>query len=333
MNRPMLRYGSSGPAVTLLQKGINLAPTNLPRLITDGRFGPKTHARVLEFQRRSNLSTDGVVGDQTHLALEDYYKILDKLIEHLVPPATIAAARERVVDIALAHLSLWGWSQNPSEHFKAEPLSPKIAGREWAIEELKTRQGGLSLAKIFQIAGSSAAGKCPLLEQRAYDMYHSKGEWLGKKHTAEERNNIDIPSWCGIFVTYLFRVSGLKLRNWNRRLSYDKPPQTSSDVAMPAGEPDFYMLDGPSVSNLLEPGDVGLASPAGRFHHFLITSVGQNQVGTVDGNDGFQQTIIKRTYGIMGRQAQYTYTVNDGYHGTEPAYFLKPNWNQILKSS
>ena len=326
MIRPMLRFGSTGVAVTLLQKGINLAPTDLPRLATDGLFGPKTQARVLEFQRRSNLSADGVVGEQTHLALDYYYKLLDKLIELVVPPESIAAARQRVVDTALAHLSLWGWSQNPSEHFKADPISPRIAGREWAIKELKSRQGGLSLAKIFQIAGSADATKCPRLTQRAWDMYHSQGDWLGRKHTAKERNSTDIPSWCGILVNYIFKVSGLKLRNWERTLSY------SSDVTTPAAAPDFYLLDGPSVSTLLEPGDVGLASPAGRFHHFLITSVGQNQVGTVDGNDGFQQTIIKRTYGISGRQAKYTYTVNDGFHGSEPAYFLKPNWNQILKT-
>ncbi len=331
MNRPMLRFGSSGPAVTLLQKGINLAPTNLPKLATDGIFGPKTHARVLEFQRRSNLSADAVVGEKTHLALDYYYKLLEKLIEIVVPPESIAAARQRVVDTALAHLSLWGWSQNPSEHFKPDPISPRIAGREWAIEASKTRQGGLTLAKIFQIAGSDAT-KCPWLTQRAYDMYHRQGEWVGKKHTAEERNYIDIPSWCGILVTYLFKVSGLKLRNWERTLSYSYPPQTSFDVTTPAAEPDFYLLDGPNVSTLLEPGDVGLASPAGRFHHFLITSVSQNQVGTVDGNDGLQQTIIKRSYVISGREAKYTYMVNDGFHGSESAYFLKPNWTQILKS-
>ena len=38
-----------GEAVLLLQRALNLGPTQLPRLAEDASFGPKTHGRVVEF--------------------------------------------------------------------------------------------------------------------------------------------------------------------------------------------------------------------------------------------------------------------------------------------
>jgi hypothetical protein len=45
-------------------------PTSLPELDEDGIFGPKTMARVMEFQRNNGLQVDGIVGPQTWGALE-----------------------------------------------------------------------------------------------------------------------------------------------------------------------------------------------------------------------------------------------------------------------
>src|SRR5262245_41354456 len=105
MTRPILRFGSNGPAVTLLQKALNQAASMLPRLVADGIFGPKTHGRVLEFQRHSNLAADGAVGNDTHAQLEFYYTIVEKLIEFIPPPGSIEAARDRTVGLAESHLN------------------------------------------------------------------------------------------------------------------------------------------------------------------------------------------------------------------------------------
>jgi peptidoglycan hydrolase-like protein with peptidoglycan-binding domain len=56
-----LREGSSGAAVRRLQKKIGAT--------VDGRFGPKTEARLKAWQRSHHLTADGVVGPRTARAL------------------------------------------------------------------------------------------------------------------------------------------------------------------------------------------------------------------------------------------------------------------------
>jgi uncharacterized protein (TIGR02594 family) len=60
---PILRKGSTGPAVVKLQE-------LLPKWI-DGDFGSTTDALVREFQRSQGLAVDGVVGEATWAALLD----------------------------------------------------------------------------------------------------------------------------------------------------------------------------------------------------------------------------------------------------------------------
>ena len=55
MHLPVLRKGSTGPAVVKLQE-------LLPKWI-DGDFGTTTEALVREFQRSQGLAVDGVVGE------------------------------------------------------------------------------------------------------------------------------------------------------------------------------------------------------------------------------------------------------------------------------
>lgn len=67
----LLYIGSEGPQVTELQRRLKAAykayAGNLP---VDGDFGPLTDAAVREFQRRSGLMVDGIVGPQTAAALK-----------------------------------------------------------------------------------------------------------------------------------------------------------------------------------------------------------------------------------------------------------------------
>src|SRR5262245_35910436 len=64
---PRTRYvGSQGVEVLHLQGLLNARPpTALRFLQTDGIFGPKTQARVREFQQNNGLAADGIVGPLT----------------------------------------------------------------------------------------------------------------------------------------------------------------------------------------------------------------------------------------------------------------------------
>jgi hypothetical protein len=69
-----LEYGSTGPAVLTLQRGMNKV---FPRyrampLAADGDFGPMTELAVKEFQQRSGLDADGVVGPDTRKELAKF---------------------------------------------------------------------------------------------------------------------------------------------------------------------------------------------------------------------------------------------------------------------
>jgi peptidoglycan L-alanyl-D-glutamate endopeptidase CwlK len=62
-----LKLGSTGPAVTRLQK--KLAKLGFSPGVADGDFGPGTEAAVLAFQRSESLLADGVAGPRTLGAL------------------------------------------------------------------------------------------------------------------------------------------------------------------------------------------------------------------------------------------------------------------------
>jgi hypothetical protein len=61
--RPVLRPGTSGPAVAALQAQLGIA--------ADGAFGPATAEAVTQFQNGKNLNADAVVGPVTWKALDD----------------------------------------------------------------------------------------------------------------------------------------------------------------------------------------------------------------------------------------------------------------------
>lgn len=59
-----LRQGSRGTEVTRLQQRLNAVGIR-PSLSADGVFGAKTRTAVVAFQRRVNITPDGIVGPQT----------------------------------------------------------------------------------------------------------------------------------------------------------------------------------------------------------------------------------------------------------------------------
>jgi peptidoglycan hydrolase-like protein with peptidoglycan-binding domain len=61
----LLKIGSSGEQVRDLQKMLNFLNVQPIPLNVDGVFGPKTKASVVQFQSKSFLAADGVVGPIT----------------------------------------------------------------------------------------------------------------------------------------------------------------------------------------------------------------------------------------------------------------------------
>jgi peptidoglycan hydrolase-like protein with peptidoglycan-binding domain len=64
-----LTLGSRGQDVAQVQAALNLKLLEAPLLEMDCVFGPKTHERVLAFQRRHRLVPDGVIGPNTRAKL------------------------------------------------------------------------------------------------------------------------------------------------------------------------------------------------------------------------------------------------------------------------
>lgn len=69
--KPVLSVGSTGQLVSELQAFLNRVYPAYSSLVVDGDFGPATEAVVKEFQRRSGITADGIVGPVTwsHLGM------------------------------------------------------------------------------------------------------------------------------------------------------------------------------------------------------------------------------------------------------------------------
>ena len=84
-NYTQLSYGSYGEDVEKLQNALNSTSGNYG-LATDGIYGEKTKAAVLDYQRRNSLAVDGIAGDET----------LGHLYRAVSTPTTAPAATQTV---------------------------------------------------------------------------------------------------------------------------------------------------------------------------------------------------------------------------------------------
>lgn len=85
MPRPVLRVGSFGPDVTMVQVCLDLDDA-------DGDFGPATEAAVAEYQRGNSLDADGVVGPSTWDCMELEFPLPP------YPPPLLPSLDQSVVD-------------------------------------------------------------------------------------------------------------------------------------------------------------------------------------------------------------------------------------------
>ncbi len=76
----LVKQGSKGEDVRAIQDVLNFHIRRLAPLAVDGDFGPRTHARVVEFQKANQLTADGIVGPRT----------MAKLFEEEQLPITLA---------------------------------------------------------------------------------------------------------------------------------------------------------------------------------------------------------------------------------------------------
>jgi peptidoglycan L-alanyl-D-glutamate endopeptidase CwlK len=77
---PVLKLGSIGHYVTLLQMDLNGLSLNYNGFSIDGKFGPKTEAVVKNFQDRFKQKNDGIVGPRTWRLLTENVKAVQRLL-------------------------------------------------------------------------------------------------------------------------------------------------------------------------------------------------------------------------------------------------------------
>ena len=293
----LLRVGSAGPEVVQLQKALNLAGTSrFAGLAEDGRFGPKTRSRVVEFQQANRLAADGIVGPQTRNALQEYFDLLNKLVDKIAAPPGETAARRRVVNLAHQYHQQVGWRSGNV----AGPDNWRIAANLCADQTIRARQGGLALSTIFSVAGAAggASMKCLTISPGAENNYR-----IG----ASGRNGWDIPSWCGIFAVYVYRSSGLKIPTWTQlqQKGYQGVFQSVTSAKH------------------LKPGDMGIYDFRAYHtnHHFIVVDVKGDSVTSIEGNltkaIGGQnvQTVFKRTHFSVSQILKDKYSA-----------FVSPKW-------
>ena len=297
----VLRMGSSGPDVVTLQKALNEAGQSfLGQLIPDGQFGLKTHGRVIEFQRRSGLAVDGIVGSNTRSALQQIIDQITGFIEKLQPPPGEVTARQRIVQTAEQFFQAHGWRSFD----RVGGDNARIAANKCSDPASRERQGGAVLAVIWGIAGVALPPptQCLQISTTAESNY---------LNGVPGRNQWDIPSWCGIFALNVYKRAGLRLSPWPLRHKGF------------SAKPEFQAV---TSAGSVKPGDLGIFDfrPNMTNHHFIVVGVSGGVVTSVEanvsqrfGNDRFQ-TIAKRT------KFSISQIMNEPFSA-----FVSPIWDQV----
>lgn len=112
----IVKMGSAGPLVAMLQRTLNARVTPSPGLTDDGDFGPMTESAVIAFQKAKGIEPNGVVGRET-------WEALGPLIEE--GPAAPAP------EIANAEII----EKEPADDLDGPPF---VASKVWAIADGKT---------------------------------------------------------------------------------------------------------------------------------------------------------------------------------------------------
>jgi len=255
-SKPVLRVGSTGPAVAELQQKLGVT--------ADGQFGPQTRAAVIAFQQAHALGADGVVGPMTWGALDGAVPTAapatpeapaagpaapaaDKQVASqpvVAPPATTdaPAAAPPAVDGGVRGAIV------AAARSKIGSVYSDVAAEADETGD-KTRQGWQTLTEIFDVGFPSFPKK--IIKYIKY----------GKNNGKEGSSSNGLVSWCGIFATWAVMTGGGTCGPW------DSGPRCSSMNR---------------ITKDPKPGDVGYFTA--NQHHCIIASVNGDQIETIDGN-------------------------------------------------
>ena len=223
---------------------------------------------------------------------------------------------ERICDFAVHAQETFGWKEG--EVVGSATSKDRIGGNlptdadvNWPAggepdrglaHQLHPRQGGEKLAEIWAAAGAKKpTGDRP----KQISMYAAQSYLVGKKGF---RNKEDIPSWCGIFVLWVYRQVLLRLPTW---VDFDKEMRNQY------------------FEKTLTPqrGDFGISNWNDGNHHFLVIGeLGQtvetiegnlNEKFTIKGQERYVQTIVRRTRNVQ--------TINSD----DDSAFYTPRWENL----
>jgi hypothetical protein len=263
---PMLRFGSIGEAVLVLQKALNLAPTKLARLQEDASFGPKTRGRVMEFQGQKHAVQDGVVGPVTWGDLDQFVTKILEMVEQNLPPVDEESQRQRIVNIAQAAFDSWSWGDKGPVKQDGSPRIAAAKGVGPAVGGRRARQGGVTLAAIYAMAGAGGAN-CLSISTEMEAIYQLNPTDEQGKADRRKAINADIGSWCGIFATYCYRSSGLFV-------AWTQVREQSSE---------YFESLGPN--DPVKKGDIGVYDTNFNHHFVVVKDAGPGEhVYSIDGN-------------------------------------------------
>lgn len=188
---PILKLGSVGPAVSDLQRALNLLPSVLVLLGVDGVFGPKTQARVLEFQRLMRLAVDGEVGPET-------MGKINELVGDVGTAIAIHERRMRVVSVArleaigLGNPAILNAKKSGGVDPATEPTDPQHPRNSKDF-----RLGFARLSVYFHVAAPAFFGPGMQTEE---NITHLKDKI--------KPDLAPLPHWCGIFALWAHKAAG-----------------------------------------------------------------------------------------------------------------------------